>query len=326
MRRSTSSRFTRRALLQTTGSLAGAALIHRWSPFAVSAAQTPAAAAGVAALEARRADMAKAPIARTRLSDRVELLAGPGGNVVVLHGPDGLVVVDNFVRPAWPQLKAALAAIGGPVKVAIDTHWHFDHVDNNASLHRAGASILAHANTKTRLSEPHDVIGLHMDPEPPEALPTETFTDVRTLRSNGEELTLRYFPPAHTDTDISIRFATANVLHLGDTFFNGTYPFIDGSTGGNINGMLAAANGALSAVDADTKIVPGHGPLADRAALQRYRDMLAAVRDGVGRLKGSGKGLAEVQAAKPTAAFDAAWGHGFMKPEDFVALVYGTLP
>jgi len=323
---STGSRLTRRALLETTGSLAVAALMHRWSPFAVEAAQAPSAAAGIAALDARRADLAKAPIVRTRVSDRLELLAGPGGNVIVLHGPDGLVVVDNFVRPAWPQLKAALAAIGGPVKVAIDTHWHFDHVDNNASLHRAGASILAHANTKTRLSEPHDVIGFHMDPEPPEALPTETFTDVRTLRSNGEELTLRYIPPAHTDTDIAVRFATANVLHLGDTFFNGTYPFIDATTGGNMNGMVAAAERALSAVDADTKIVPGHGPLADRAALQRYRDMLAATRDTVGRLKGTGKSLADVQAAKPTAAFDAAWGQGFMKPDDFVALVYGTLP
>ena len=166
--------------------------------------------------------MAKTPIVRTRLTDRLELLAGPGGNVLVLHGPDGLLLVDNFVRPAWPQLKSTLDAIGGPIKTAIDTHWHFDHADNNASLHRAGAVIVAHARTKVRLSEPHDLLGLHMDPEPADALPAETFTDARTLSANGDTLTLQYVPPAHTDTDISVRFAKANVLHLGDLFFNGS--------------------------------------------------------------------------------------------------------
>ena len=126
--------------------------------------------------------MAKTPIARTRLTDSLELLAGPGGNVLVLHGPDGLLLVDTFVRPAWPQLKSTLDAIGGPIKTAIDTHWHFDHADNNASLHRAGAVLVAHAKTKVRLSEPHDLLGLHMDPEPADALPAETFTDARTLQ------------------------------------------------------------------------------------------------------------------------------------------------
>jgi glyoxylase-like metal-dependent hydrolase (beta-lactamase superfamily II) len=265
------------------------------------------------------------PIARTRLSDRLELLTGPGGNVVVLHGPDGLLLVDNFVRPAWPALKATLDAIGGPIKTAIDTHWHFDHADNNASLHRAGAAIVAHANTKARLSETHDIIGLHMDPEPAEALPTETFTDTRTLSTNGETLTLQYAPPAHTDTDITVRFAKGNVLHLGDLFFNGSYPFIDAATGGNINGMIAAAEKALAAVDAQTQIVPGHGPLGDRAALDRSRTMLATIRDRVGALKSAGKSLTDVQAAKPSAAFDAEWGGGFMKPDDFVALVYSTM-
>ena len=163
-----------------------------------------------------------------------------------------------------------------------------------------------------RLSEPHDILGMHMDPEPADALPAETFTDARTLSANGDTLTLQYVPPAHTDTDISVRFAKANVLHLGDLFFNGIYPFIDASTGGNINGMVTAAEKALAAVDAQTRIVPGHGPLGDRASLERYRTMLAAIRDRVAALKSSGKSLADVQAAKPSAAFDAEWGKGFM--------------
>jgi glyoxylase-like metal-dependent hydrolase (beta-lactamase superfamily II) len=122
-----------------------------------------------------------------------------------------------------------------------------------------------------------------------------------------------------------VRFATANVLHLGDLFFNGIYPFIDGATGGRIDGMVAAAGQALRAVDAGTRIVPGHGPLGDRAALDRYHTMLATIRDRVGALKTAGKSLAAVQAAKPSASFDAAWGGGFLKPDDFVAIVYSTL-
>jgi cyclase len=322
-----STRLTRRTLLQSTGALAGTALFHRYAAD-VWAAQAPAATsakAGVEALTARRAELAKVPIARTRLTDRLELLAGPGGNVLVLHGPDGLLLVDTFVRPAWPQLKSTLDAIGGSIRTAIDTHWHFDHADNNASLRRAGAAIVAHANTKTRLSQTHDIIGLHMDPEPPEALPTETFTDARTLHANGEDVTLRSVPPAHTDTDITVRFAKGNVVHLGDLFFNGSYPFIDASTGGTINGMVTAAGKALATVDAQTRIVPGHGPLADRAALERYRTMLTTIRDRVATLKSSGQALADVQAVKPSAAYDGEWGQGFMKPDDFVALVYSTL-
>jgi glyoxylase-like metal-dependent hydrolase (beta-lactamase superfamily II) len=318
---------TRRTLLRSTGALAGAALVHRYAAdlWAAQTPAAPAAKAGADALDLRRAEMGKTPIVRTRLADHLELLAGPGGNVLVLHGPDGLLLVDTFVRPAWPQLKSTLDAIGGPIKTAIDTHWHFDHADNNASLHRAGAVIVAHARTKVRLSEPHDIIGLHMDPEPADALPAETFTDTRTLTANGDTLTLQYIPPAHTDTDISVRFAKANVLHLGDLFFNGTYPFIDAATGGNINGMVTGAEKALAAVDAQTRIVPGHGPLGDRASLERYRLMLATIRDRVAALKSSGKALPDVQAAKPSASFDADWGKGFMAPDAFVALVYSTL-
>jgi glyoxylase-like metal-dependent hydrolase (beta-lactamase superfamily II) len=329
-----SSILTRRALLRSAGLLAGSALAFRYVP-ADLGAQAPQPArplsaaeqrkAGIAALDARRAGMAKAPIERTKLTDTLELLSGPGGNVVVLHGADGLIVVDNFVRGAWPALQTTLEAIGGKPVFAIDTHWHFDHADNNGSLRKAGATIVAHENTKKRLSEAHDIIGLHLDPEPAEALPTVIFKDSHQLKANGEDVVLQYFAPAHTDSDIAVLFNKANVFHMGDLYFSGSYPFIDIATGGTMNGMVAGAERALGIIDGNTKVVPGHGPLADRARLATYRQMLGTIRDKVGALKAAGKSVADAQAAKPTADFDAQWGGGFLKPDDFVALVYSAL-
>jgi glyoxylase-like metal-dependent hydrolase (beta-lactamase superfamily II) len=175
------------------------------------------------------------------------------------------------------------------------------------------------------MSETHDLLGMHFAPSPAAALPTETFASRQLLRASGEEIALFYVPPAHTDTDIVVQYRGANVVHLGDLFFNGFYPFIDAGTGGNINGMVMAAERAMRIVNSKTKVVPGHGPLADHDALNRYRTMLATVRDNVLKLKDSGKSLKQVQAAKPTAKFDEAWGKGMIPPNDFVALVYNTL-
>jgi glyoxylase-like metal-dependent hydrolase (beta-lactamase superfamily II) len=253
------------------------------------------------------------------------MLSGPGGNVVVLNGLEGKIVVDTFVQSAFRPLKQRLDAMGNTViTLAIDTHWHFDHADNNESFRKAGAGILAHQNTTTRLSESHDLLGMHFTLAPA-ALPTQTFAQTYTRKANGEQIDLAYIPPAHTDTDIHIHFTRGNVLHLGDTFFNGMYPFIDAGTRGNINGMIAAADRGLKLVNAATKIVPGHGPLADRAALVKYRDVLVTVRDRVQKLKTAGRTDKEVVAAKPTADLDAAWGKGFMQPDVFVTIVYNTL-
>jgi glyoxylase-like metal-dependent hydrolase (beta-lactamase superfamily II) len=270
--------------------------------------------------------MAAAPIETTRLSPNLVMLSGPGGNVVVLSGPDGKIVVDTFVLPVWDALRKTIEGIaGGPVRSVVNTHWHFDHTDNNASFRKAGATLVAHANTAKRLSETHELLGMRFTPAPPEARPTQTFTSTHGMQANGESLALAYIPPAHTDTDISIQFTKANVLHLGDVFFNGIYPFIDAGTGGSINGMIAGVDRVLKRVDASTRIVPGHGPLADRAALTRYRDMMVTARDRVQKLKKEGRTLKEVQSAAPTKDLDQAWGKGFMAPPDFVALVYNTL-
>jgi len=279
-------------------------------------------------LAARRALLGAIPIQTQPLAENLTLLSGPGGNVVVLRGPDGLVMVDTFVAPAWPRLQEALKALGGaPVKSVINTHWHFDHTDNNAPLHEGGAMLVAHENTARRMAQPHHLAVLEIDcpPSPSAALPQRVFQDGYRLEANGERLALSHVPVAHTDTDITVRFEKANVLHTGDVFFNGRYPYIDGSTGGTIDGMIAGAGRLLSEADANTKIVPGHGPLATKVELAKYRDMLFTAADRVRKLKGSGKSLEEAIAAKPFVDLDAEWGKGTFNGDGFVKVVYLTL-
>jgi cyclase len=318
---------TRRQVLRSGLLLAGGALAAPAIPAWARPAWTSQPQAGADAFNERRKVMGATPIESVTLTDRLTMLSGPGGNVVVLHGPDGKLVVDTFVQPAWDGLKAALDKIGNAkVTAVIDTHWHFDHSDNNHQFRRLGATVVAHENTPKRLAQPHDILGMKIPASPPEALPNKTFPVSLRMPLNGETAVLQHVPPAHTDTDIHIHFTNANVLHMGDLFFNGGYPFIDASTGGRIDGMIAAADGALKLVSDVTKIVPGHGPLAKKADLTKYRDMMATVRDRVYKLKTGGRKLEEVVAEAPTKDFDATWGKGFMDGKSFIALVYNTLP
>jgi cyclase len=197
----------------------------------------------------------------------------------------------------------------------LSTHWHVDHRDNNANLHAAGATVLAHENTKTRMAEPHDsaLFGLHFPASPADALPQQTFSTSQKLQANGEIVMLKYFQPAHTDTDIYIHFQKANVIHMGDTSFNGFYPVIDFSTGGKIDGMIVAAGKVLPLADNNTKVVPGHGPLGNKVDLTKYRDMLVVARDRVQKLKSAGKSADEIAASKPLADLDPVWGHGMLQ-------------
>jgi cyclase len=332
---------SRREVLRGAATLAGSAFLAHLFPATLlraSAAgyaqQAPSAADLLASM---RAKFNAAPIQMQKLADNVAMLSGPGGSVVVLNGPDGKFVVDTFVAPAWPKLKAALDGLGNaPVKYVIDTHWHFDHTDNNAPLHAAGASVLAHENTKKRMSEPHDLpilyrgqdgalAGLHFDPSPAEALPQQTFADSYKLQANGETLALQYFAPAHTDTDIFVHFQKANVISMGDTFFNGMYPYIDPGTGGTITGNIAAVDKILSLAGNDTKIVAGHGPLGNKADLTKFRDMLVTARDRVQKLKSAGKSAQEAVAEKPFADLDPVWGKGIINTDQFIQVVYLAL-
>ncbi len=274
-----------------------------------------------------RARIGAIPIESQPLAENLTLLAGPGGNVVVLHGSDGLVAVDTFVAPAWPKLQESLKGFGAPVKFVINTHWHFDHTDNNAPLRAGGATVVAHENTKLRMTQPHHLAVLELDfaPSPAAALPQRVFKEGYKLEANGERLAVTHVPPAHTDTDVAVRFEKANVLHTGDVFFNGFYPYIDGSTGGRIDGMIEAADRLLSLADADTKIVPGHGPLGTKADLAKYRDMVSTAADRVRKLKASGKSVEDAIAAKPLADLDADWGKGRLNGDSFVKVVYLTL-
>jgi glyoxylase-like metal-dependent hydrolase (beta-lactamase superfamily II) len=321
---------TRRDLLRTAGVLGGGAALASLFPPSIARGSTllqqapdPAAAAAAA-----RAGTAKTPIDVTKLTDTLTMFSGPGGNVVVLNGPDGKVVVDTFVQGAFAPLKQRLDAMGNtPIVSVVNTHWHFDHADNNESFRSVKAAVIAHQNTTKRLSETRDLLGMRFLPAPNGALPTETFDQLHNMHVNGDLVHLGYVPPAHTDTDITVYFTDGEVLHMGDLFFNGMYPFIDASTGGNINGMIAAADRALKLANVamTIKIVPGHGPLGDRDALTKYRDMLVTVRDRIAKLKKAGRTEKEVVAAKPTADLDATWGKGFMMPDVFVGIVYNTL-
>ena len=324
---------TRRGMLRNCAGFAGSALLAQLFPASllnagVSALCQQAAAPPTDSLGVMRAQMGTVPIHSQPLAENLTLLSGPGGNVVVLNGPDGKIVVDSFLLPAWPKLKENLDGLGNaPLKTVIDTHWHVDHTDNNANLHAAGATVLAHDNTKTRMAQPHDsaLFGLHFPAFPADALPQQTFGTSQKLQANGEIVMLQYFQPAHTDSDIYIHFRKANVIHMGDTFFNGFYPVIDASTGGKINGMIVAADKVLPLADNNTKIVPGHGPLGNKADLTKFRDMLVVARDRVQKLKTAGKSTDEIAASKPLADLDPVWGHGMLSSDLFVQMIYSAL-
>lgn len=271
-------------------------------------------------------EAARAPITIHRLRETIAVLEGSGGNIAVLRGRNGKVLVDAGIAVSRPQVATALAALGPePVTHLINTHWHFDHANGNGWLHELSPVIIAHENTRRHLSTTQRVADWDFDfpPLPAAALPTEVFAAERRLTLDGATLSLNHYGPAHTDSDISVRFEEADVLHAGDTFWNGVYPFIDYSTGGSIDGSIRAADANLAAAGETTVVIPGHGfPVGDRAGLQRFRDMLVATRDKVAALKAQGRSLAEIVATRPTAAFDDDWGKFVITPALFTRLVH----
>ncbi len=267
-------------------------------------------------------------IKTTKLTDTIFLLQGVGGNIVCQIGPDGKLLIDSGIDTGTHHLLDALDNLGAQkLKLLVNTHWHFDHTSGNAELHLQGAFIIAQTNTRARLSSPQvmQVYDAHFPAAPDAALPQEVFPDYETLWVNNDQTDLVYTPDAHTDSDIFIHFNKGNVIHTGDLWFNGMYPLIDLSSGGTINGMIRGVDQVIALADDRTKIVPGHGPLGDKAALQSYREMLVTVADRVEKLKASGDTVEQAVAAKPTADLDAAWAHGSIKPDTFVAIVYDSL-
>ena len=255
----------------------------------------------------------------------IRVFEGSGGNIGVLTGKDGKLLIDSGFTVSRPRLKAALDNLSSdPITQLINTHWHTDHTDGNAWVHAAGAAITAHTNTKKHLSTSTRVEGWHwtFPPAPAEALPATIFDDEYKVHHNETNLSLKYYEPAHTDSDISVLFEEANVIHVGDTWWNGIYPFIDYSTGGSIDGMIQASDRNLKVVSDDTIIIPGHGPVGDKTALSEFRDMLVEIRHNVAELKKQGRSLDETMAAKPTAKYDAKFGQFLITPAFFTTLVY----
>jgi glyoxylase-like metal-dependent hydrolase (beta-lactamase superfamily II) len=287
-----------------------------------------AALLGCNGLRAQEEDLSKVVIGTERVADGVYMLTGQGGNIGVSVGEDGVILIDDQYAPLTEKIRAAIATLSDrPVRFLLNTHWHGDHTGGNENLGRAGVVIVAHENVRQRMGMEQFIEAFNekVPAAAPRALPVITFTDTVSFHWNGDELRATHVPPAHTDGDTVVYFRKANVVHTGDIFFNGLYPFIDVSSGGSIDGMIDAVDQILAATDPRTRFIPGHGPLGDRQQLEAYRRMLAGVRDRIAPLVGAGKTAREVVEAKPSAAFDESWGKGFLKPEQFVQIVYASL-
>lgn len=263
-----------------------------------------------------------------RVADGIHVLAGVGGNIGVAIGDSGVILVDDQYAPLTPKILAEVKALTPlPVRFVLNTHWHGDHTGGNENMRGAGAVVVAHENVRKRMSTEQflEMFNEKVPPSPRSALPVVTFTDAVSFHFDGQEIHAFHVRPAHTDGDVIVHFRTANVVHTGDIFFNGMYPYIDVASGGSVDGMVAAADRVLGMINSGTRVIPGHGPVTDRAALQNYRDMLAGARSRVMRHVAAGASLERVIAAKPTAQFDSIWGKGFFKPAQFVEMLYSDL-
>ncbi len=270
-------------------------------------------------------DFDKDPVKIEKISDNLHVIFGPGGNIAVLTDANGALLVDCGVPSRSADvLKAVKTLTAKPVHTLINTHWHDDHTGGNVALGKAGARIIAQENTRKRLSTDQVVefMGMKSPAHPAIALPTVTFADNASVYSAEQELALSHVDPAHTDTDIIVFFKDLNVIHAGDLLFNGFYPFIDYSSGGWIGGMVAASNRILTLANAQTRIIPGHGPLGTKDDVQKFRDMLDAIQANIEPMVTAGKSVEEVVAAKPTAEYDAKWGGFLFNGDAFTKLVY----
>lgn len=276
-------------------------------------------------------DFSKTEIKAQQLSASTYMLTGAGGNIGLSVGDDAVFVIDDDFAALAPKIKAAIARITTkPVQFVLNTHFHFDHVGGNEAFGKDGALIVAHDNVRRRMSSDQLISLVNTtSPQPASpkvALPVITVAGELTFHINGEEVHAFHVPRAHTDGDLIVHFRKSDVVHMGDTFFNGFYPFIDVSSGGSADGVVAAADRVLALATAKTRIIPGHGPLASKDDLQRYRDLLSAVAQRIRDLQRAGKTDKEIRAAKPSADFDAAYGQGFINPEVFVQMMLAALP
>jgi cyclase len=277
---------------------------------------------------AQQQDFSKVEIQAEKVADGIYMLTGSGGNMGLSIGSSGTFLIDDQYAPLTPKILAAIKELTpDPVRFVFNTHYHGDHTGGNENMGEAGALLVAHDYVRRRMETGTfmEAFNREVPPAPEGALPVVTFSDAVAFHWNGEEIRAFFVGPAHTDGDSIIHFVNADVFHMGDTLFNGMYPFIDVSAGGRIDGMIAAADRVLKVADEKTRLIPGHGPLATKADLQAFRDMLSTVRDRIAKLKAEGKSKEEIVAAKPTADLDEKWGGGFMQADNWVGLVYESM-
>lgn len=289
-------------------------------PTVVAAAMLcPAPAAAQQNLEAVQ-------IRTEQVTPNISVLFGAGGNIAVGHGSDGTVIIDDQFAPLTDRIVAAIAAIGAsPARFLINTHWHFDHTGGNENFGRAGAVIMAHDHVRDRMATRQITRFGTMEPSPAVALPVVTWHDGITVHLNGERIRTMHMPHAHTDGDSVVWFQDANVFHMGDLYFHQvSLPFIDLGSGGNVRGVLAAANRVIELANEASVIIPGHGPLARKSDLIAYRDMLQSVINTVERERAAGKTLDQIIAMRPAAQWDTS-PNAFINGDAFVTAVYNSL-
>ena len=283
------------------------------------------AAAGLFASSAQaQQNFDKVEIKIEKLSPSTYVLFGAGGNIGVSVGEDALFLIDDQYAPLTPKITAALKTLTDkPIRFVLNTHWHGDHTGGNENMGKQGVVLVAHDNVYKRMSTEqfNALFKSKTPPSPKAALPLVTFSADVTFHLNGEDIHGFHVPPAHTDGDTIVHFRKSNVIHMGDNYFNGWYPFIDVSSGGNPDGVIAVAVKVLALADDNTKIIPGHGPVANKADLKAYRDMLTTVTGRIKALMKAGKKLDEIKAANPSAEFDEKWGKAFISPGRFVEML-----
>jgi len=264
-------------------------------------------------------------VTSTKVAGNVHMLVGSGGNIGLMAGDDAAFVVDDQFAPLTPKILAAIKAITPqPVRFVMNTHWHFDHTGGNENMGQAGALIFAHENVRKRMSTDQfiEAFKLKQPASPHGALPVVTFTDTVSFHLNGDSIVVFHVPPAHTDGDVMVMFTKANVVHTGDVFVSAGFPFVDRSSGGTINGFITATERLLAVTNAETKIIPGHGPLSDRARVKAYHDMLVVMRDRMRKEISAKHTVDQVLASKITAEYDKDWPNG---RERFLRILFQEL-
>lgn len=277
-----------------------------------------AAATCLIAISVQAQDFSAVEIETIPVADDLFMLVGQGGNIGLSVGDDGAMIIDTQYAPLTDKIQAAAtAAGGGDIQFVINTHWHGDHTGGNANFGNAGAVIMAHTNVRVRLAAAEN-------PEPA-GFPQVTYPDRISFFWNGDDVDLIHVPPAHTDGDSIVHFKNLNAFHMGDTFFNGTYPYIDVDSAGSFDGLIAAGDMVIGLADDSTAIIPGHGPLTDKAGLEEWIAILKTIRSRFQSLIDDGLSADEVVAAGVTSEWDEAMGGGFMNPENFTRLAYQSL-